>query len=309
MLSNQKKRRHHYVWKKYLKPWTVNNKIWCKRYNNLFQTNTINVGVEVDYYKIRELNQFDLNVIYTLAIEPLTPYLKKVNEKWITLYNYVYKIKNFVDFNNVKSNEIDQALDILIHNLDEDLHSEIERVGSSYINKIFNYDLSFFKKDQEFSDFIYYLTTQYFRTLNRKSKLEKAMKKFENVKVDKIWNILTHIFSTNMSANMFVKRKSFNIYILKNISELEFITGDQPIINTFASGLQSSKAPEELEFYYPLSPDIAILINQKKLRRENIIEIQKEQVDKYNNQIIEQSLNQIYAKSKNTLINYNIENM
>ena len=48
--------------------------------------------------------------------------------------------------------------------------------------------------------------------------LEKALKNDENVKVDKIWNILTHIFSTSMTANMYVKRKSFNIYIFATYS-------------------------------------------------------------------------------------------
>jgi len=32
------KKRQHYVWKNYLKPWTLDNKIWCKRKDKIFNT-------------------------------------------------------------------------------------------------------------------------------------------------------------------------------------------------------------------------------------------------------------------------------
>jgi len=67
---SDKKRRHHYVWQHYLKPWLVSEKIYCLRDNSIFPTNTVNIGQQRDFYKLKELLSEDIDFIKQLAINP-----------------------------------------------------------------------------------------------------------------------------------------------------------------------------------------------------------------------------------------------
>jgi hypothetical protein len=88
-----KKRRHHYVWRAYLKPWSTNNKIWCHRDGKIFNPNLMGIGQERDFYKLKHLTKSDIALIKLLAIDHLNPRLKKLNEGWLTMFTAVFEIK------------------------------------------------------------------------------------------------------------------------------------------------------------------------------------------------------------------------
>ncbi|NOS75740.1 MAG: DUF4238 domain-containing protein [Methyloglobulus sp.] len=91
--------------------------------------------------------------------------------------------------------------------------------------------------------------------------------------------------------------------LLKNNTSVEFITSDQPVINTYAIGFNETEAPEELELYYPVSPKLAILItNNIEIRNSNIVVPNINQVKNYNRMIIQQSHSQIFTSSKEALM-------
>jgi hypothetical protein len=45
-----RKRRQHHVWQRYLKSWTVDDKIYCLKDSAIFATNTSKVAVDRDFY-------------------------------------------------------------------------------------------------------------------------------------------------------------------------------------------------------------------------------------------------------------------
>lgn len=47
---SHKTRRQHYVWRKYLEPWTTKGKIWCRRESKIFSADLMNVAQERDFY-------------------------------------------------------------------------------------------------------------------------------------------------------------------------------------------------------------------------------------------------------------------
>jgi len=51
------KKRQHYVWKHYLKPWTMDEKIWWSRNGKIMPpTALVNVGIRKHFYEIEKLN-------------------------------------------------------------------------------------------------------------------------------------------------------------------------------------------------------------------------------------------------------------
>ena len=73
---------------------------------------------------------------------------------------------------------------------------------------------------------------------------------------------MRYIDASHMALSLFSDRK-FKIFLLDNKTSIPFITGDQPVLNTYAAKTFGSEIPDKTEFYYPLSPTIAILISKK----------------------------------------------
>lgn len=90
------KRRHHYVWKKYLEPWTTDGQIWCLTNGEIFRTNPKNVGQARDFYKLKELSDEDIAFIFKLATAPGPPLLEELNGDWIKSFNSIFKVKRWV---------------------------------------------------------------------------------------------------------------------------------------------------------------------------------------------------------------------
>ena len=61
-MSNIKKKQH-YVWKNYLRPWTENNKIWCLRQGEKFCTSPDNIALQRFFYQAEPLNLNELEYI------------------------------------------------------------------------------------------------------------------------------------------------------------------------------------------------------------------------------------------------------
>ena len=83
-------RRQHYVWRKYLEPWTTpkgkSRQIWFLRRESEapILTDVTNVAVERDFYRLSDLEIGDTEYVRKLAIWPDTnARLKKLNEGWI----------------------------------------------------------------------------------------------------------------------------------------------------------------------------------------------------------------------------------
>jgi len=74
------------------------------------------------------------------------------------------------------------------------------------------------------------------------------------------------------------------------------------VINTFAVGLNIHQEPEDLEFYYPITPQLAFLLtNKEEFRNRRSIYLNEFDVEKYNEGIFEQSGKQVYASDQKIL--------
>ena len=87
--------------------------------------------------------------------------------------------------------------------------------------------------------------------------------------------------------------------LLKNETSKKLITGDQPVINTFAIGLNINQEPEDLEFYYPITPQLAFLLTNKEEFKDRLsIYLNEADVEQYNAGIFDQSGKQVYASNQ-----------
>lgn len=338
---SEKKRKQHYVFQAYLLAWAKNEKIWCVRKNGKpFNTNTINVAQERDFYRVTPLNNDErrfLKLIYAdrsaevqKALEDhIDIYLQPFEaEQKLKTYKYMTEIL-FGGYDGIP-NEIkreiannEKKIDIWKNNIVEDSYSEIEGESIKWLNLLKKQDVSFYYSNNEQPNngafgierysFLFFLCSQYFRT---KAIKKRWIAKFgiclnhpqwktlnipkENIKLE---NVQPHLFWYIQTALTFsLWKKNAHLTVLVNKTSLPFITSDQPVINLKADYQNMEIEPTDLIFYYPISPEIAITVNDEI--SETIDELDLSEVDRYNRVIVNSSYENIFAINPESIERY-----
>lgn len=296
------KRRHHYVWQNYLKAWSVQGQIWCRRDGKVFQSNTINVGQQRDFYRLKDLTPEEISFIKAIALKgPKSP-LQSANERWIDTFQLVFKAKSMlVDF-GISDVDAETALDPLINDLEEDLHAKIELDSIKYLERIIEGDIDFFLETEGRMAFSHFLCLQYMRTRRIQESFcgsFRKMPQLQQVRIENCWSVMRHIFATKMAFSLISDGGKYKMTLIENETDLPFICGDQPVVNTYAAGKLGKSIVSDTELYYPVSPDRAILISSKdEYKGKYAHKLNAHQVAHYNSAIIEMSLEQIYSNQK-----------
>lgn len=298
-MSEDIKRRHHYIWRFYLKAWATQEKIWCKRGNEIFQSNIMGVGQSRDFYKIKELSSDDISYL-DLMIRFIDPELLTVNKRWIHFFSTVSSVRFIKPIKH--TDKFESKVKALLHNTEEDLYAEAEEKAVPLIKNILNGEHSFLQTFQGRFDFIHYVCNQYFRTNRIQQRMIKHLRpsdSFGKVEIQNCWPVLRHVFSDSMTVSVGADN-SFQIHILVNKGSTPLLTSDQPVINLEAINQPDLSPVEDIEFYYPIAPHTAVLISNKpNWIGKNYLSAND--VDMLNNAIVKMSYEQIYSNDRSML--------
>jgi len=272
-----------------------------------FYSNLIGVAQRRDFYKLKELTPEDIRWLHAFINKFESDFLEEVYKGWISSFNLLFDFQRYLDLKKVNDEQIRAHLDKLKHNLEEDFHTAIEESGKPYLEEILRENVSFFKTEKGCIKFIYFLCVQYMRTERHKQKTIDALNLVPNpfgVNFKRVWNVMTHIIATNVGWNLYGLREKYQMVLLNNRSPLEYITSDQPVINTYAFGLKV-EAPEEFDLYYPVSPSLAVYLTDR-LEWKNLerVELGESDVDRFNIMIVEQMNKQLFASKRDSLLRY-----
>ena len=109
-----------------------------------------------------------------------------------------------------------------------------------------------------------------------------------------------------MAEKIFYVNSPFKFVLIKNNTNLKFVTSDCPCVNIYSSFIEDRLLQEhEIEFLYPLSPNLSLLMTDKTCYTSNNILIAKEKdIDMYNKTIVKTAKRYIYADSYDLLKKY-----
>lgn len=293
-----KKRRHHYVWRKYLRAWANEEIIWCSRNGNVFQSNLMGVSQQRDFYKLKHLSRNDLKFIRSLTRVQHKGVLKKYNDFWIDTLNSITTIHNALESGEIQNEALAIYFDELVYNTEENYHESIESSAITYIESILNKNCDFFDLEESRSEFSHYLCFQYIRTKRIKENICNAYKHDQEkfgIDIENVWSVMRCIMASAMAFSI-ISDKNYRISLLLNDTNIPLITGDQPVVNIQAYGHFGTEIPEKTEFYYPVSPSIAILVSKNDFSKEGYYrKLSGEDVCFFNDAIIDASYEQIYS--------------
>ena len=152
-------------------------------------------------------------------------------------------------------------------------------------------------KDQA-QEFLHAVSFQYMRTKKRREAFQALTRiPIGGADTTRFGNLLTLILTLRFADSLYRDREQFKVILLDNRTDTPFITGDQPVINlhaTFEPG-----APEKLEFFYPHSPQKAMLLLEVSGDHSESVTV--EDVLRFNNLIARNSHEQVFSNSREYL--------
>lgn len=236
-------KKQHYVWEFYLKAWCFEgNKVWCNRNGNIFNTSTENIAQERRFYEITPLTNDEIGLI-----EAGINTMPKENHNILKL-----KLKNLVECSLYSDNTRKNAL--------ESEYADMEQRTVSILQSIRNGTIDMLDNEYDKNIFSIFLGMQYTRTpKSRNGKincLSEGRFQISN-NFSFYWSYI--FFSDSISSWI----SSAKVSLLKNKTNIPFITGDQPVIN-IKSEYDNTPA-KEIQLYYPISPKLALLFDEKEL--------------------------------------------
>ncbi|WP_320657485.1 DUF4238 domain-containing protein [Aeromonas veronii] len=301
-LHKKRKTKQHFVWRNYLRAWANNETIYCLMDNKIFKPNLMNIGQERYFYKLKELRTNEIEFLRALIEQDDRRIIRKLNGGWVDFFNKIFVIKKQLGECKISIPEVDEIIDLTIHNLEEDFHGKIEADAIKFLEMLYKKDLSFSDDEEQLIEFLFFICQQYFRTQNISDKIREELCLFQDFNIDAMWSVLRHICATNVGIHLYLNRVNIRPVLIENHSNMPFITSDQPIINTCAIELHLGETATGIELYYPLTPTLSLLLTDdpKKIKKGVCI-ADEHDVVMYNKYIYIKSGKQVYANEKQSL--------
>lgn len=307
--QNIKKKRQHYVWRSYLRSWSNSKDIipaLIKKEKKIVTPNLMGVAQEKFYYSLIEFT-FEEELILKEIISNLSnDDTKEIYQQYYDLFITYSKFRRILDSDNLttkQKSEIEEKLELMKINLMEDFHSDFESFGRKLIKVKEPKDLVFLEDEESLMKTLIFLCFQYVRTKKMQNTFSH---KFKNhlIILPKYFHVLSFVLATGMANGLRFYKETKFIFI-ENISELDFITSDQPITNLLEDEKDEKGNVKSLEFFYPISPKAALKVhyNDEGLKFDHT-KAKKEKVEYLNQIVFNRSEEFIFARTTKELEKY-----
>jgi len=302
----QIKKKQHYVWKKYLMSWSNKNQIFAsfKSSRKIIKTNIEGIAQERFFYALEDFTEEEeiiLKEIITLGSNDIVRPLVMEFYHMITSYSKISRAMKNNDLSTINSAELDENLASLKANTMEDMHTSFEKFGEKLIEVRKIEDLEFLDDERELLTAMIYVSFQYLRTKNMREIIKPIITKYPYLS-NKFLNFFPFIYAPGIADSLTYGKKTKLIFF-DNKTEIDFITTDQPIINAKKHIVSDTGIVSQLDYYYPITPKIAIIIHyQEQEEKRKYVLIEKQQVNYYNDLMISNAKEFVFSSTEEQLI-------
>ncbi len=289
----QPKSKHHHVWADYLRRWSLNNKdvhfTTAKR--NIVCDSVKGIAMEKHFYQITPLDRAHIAVIKGFSVKSPKE-LQELHMSYLKDFLLRQSLEGKYRKSSVQIEEAEKLLFAMKCNMLENLHSSHENETQPIITALANRDLTILNDANNMSLFMQFFghqisRTKMFRdiTIVTMSGFKSMTEKNMAVVIEECWWFLSYMFGMNIGADLFATRKEDKHCLLINNTEIPFITSDQPIINVHESlqdNIVAAPDSKQCDFYYPISPKVAYMVNKSERFERGLVEVSLEAVNELN---------------------------
>ncbi len=256
----------HYVWQHHFNAWAAEGTFYCYRRKDkkLFLAQPKMVASETYFYEMQQLTDAGKKFLEDVISSATDERLRELNRDYVKLTQLSYELRAQLKGVNLVP-EVRATLEEeprwAERNLGERYHAGIENKCQDILDALRSENDAFYQDEVRCVDFLYFLSLRYFRTAKMRAGLSNIPSYVPGHDSCRTANILNHIHATNVGAGLFRERKAYRIVFLKNATPIPLITGDQPVIN-----MLGPKATDDLELYYPLPPQLAMVLTKDALK-------------------------------------------
>ena len=307
----QIKKNHHYVWAFYLKQWANGNDIYyVTKTRKVACASVKGLSCESGFYKINPLNKVDIDFIKSWSIKSLEN-LQNIHMSFIRDFASRSHVLQTISDLSVKAEEVKLIGQAIQYNSLEDIYSDIESCVLPVIKSLCKGDSDTLLSNKNMMALCLYMGHQCTRTKAFKERSLDAIKKnplsieHQNMieLMEKNWWFISFMLGINFGCDLYKTKDKDNHIFIVNDTNTPFITSDNPLINIHSSlkTLEKGVAPEYLDFYFPLSPRYAYMINNSSEYNGLSSTIDEKVVQKLNHSMLKKSDKTIYGNSKEIL--------
>jgi hypothetical protein len=312
----QIKRNHHYVWSFYLKSWATGNDIfYISKKGKVACDSVKGLAKETDFYKISLLNDLDIEFIKNF-ISKSPPFLQEIHISHLDDFIALSNISSEISKAEPGSEDLSSIKKVIQHNSLENLHSFIEDAAVEVISSLAQGDSECLKSKENMMAFCSYIGHQMSRTKAFKDKSMEAINSIPGIReaypehldlFERNWWFLSFMFGLSIGFSLYESKDRDNHVFITNDTDHPFITSDHPIINMHSSleSIPERQAPDSADFYIPLSPQYAYMINNSPDFNHLANSIDINEVITFNKNIAKKSYGTVFGSSEAVLKTHN----
>lgn len=305
-MSTDITKKQHYIWRRYLNPWKNNpddKQIWT----GFIQTKEVKkvalmgVGQSSFFYKMEVLTNDELNFLRSFA-DTLHGTAQEIAYTILAAYVIHADINDAINSGKIVMNSnLEHELKKIEAGSFENIQSQIELMGDKLLNCSSIKEVEKLAEEGEY-EFLFFLMVQYTRTKAMKDRSVASLveRKHMQTLAERSWPFYNIVMALQVVESMVVK-KDYRFVFVNNKSSIPFITGDQPIINAKGNMTDEQGFAKELEFYYPLSPYTALVIDFSPGEKFSEIDIYDDYVNERNELIKNEAVLHIFANEEAVL--------
>ncbi len=306
----QPKKKHHYVWGKYLSKWCESsNKVYYRTLNGKIGLDSVRGLAKEDYfYQFEKLTSEESNIIKAF-LKPLPKGLQDIHLSFLKNIFEIFNMQSQYKWGGRYDEEAKSLFFATKCNIIEDLHAASEEKVIPILQALYDEELNVLESNKNISSFLAFLGLQLFRTKKIKNAVLKnhphrtQLEESVASALKKAWWLMSYVFGANLGYSLYLSKNKDTHSLLINKTDFSFLTSDQPVINVYES-TDSVCPAERLELYYPIAPRVAYFISEDGRFPPGKVSIAEGDVNALNIKLAKESNVHIFGDSELILRKY-----
>ncbi|MEZ8027596.1 DUF4238 domain-containing protein [Enterovibrio norvegicus] len=304
---------HHYVWAKYMRRWSLNNRdvfYTTKKTKKIDFTSVRNIAVERYFYKLSHLTERHIECIKFIS-SPCDKEQQKHHLSYLSNFLEMQKKEEVYKKSGKVDHTIEQYFEAQKSKGLEQLHTAHENHVQHILEALANRDLDILNTSENVVKFMIFVGHQFTRTKTFKESIITKLKSSTDFceiasSMDECWWFISYMFGMNLGKTLIIHRNQETHSLLINDSDIPFITSDHPVVNVHNELTDDIRAPDDHQFdlYYPISPDVAYLIHRSNRFDKGKVHVSTLVVNELNEKIAKNASSFIISTSKESLKPY-----